>query len=155
MKRKLGFTAAMVVALAMMGYAQQKPDFSGTWTLDQEKSEMGQGGGGRMMMGGGSMTIKQTADALTVERQGRGGNTMSTEYKLDGTESDVPMGRGGTAKAKAHWDGSTLVIETTGEGPNGPMTQKSSYSLAADGTLVVESTGRNGNTRKLVYKKAS
>ena len=33
MRRKLGLTAALVVALAVAGYAQ-KPDFSGTWTPD-------------------------------------------------------------------------------------------------------------------------
>ena len=33
MKRKLGLTAVLVVALAVAGYAQ-KPDFSGVWTPD-------------------------------------------------------------------------------------------------------------------------
>ena len=33
MRRKLAMTAALVVALAVAGYAQ-KPDFSGTWTPD-------------------------------------------------------------------------------------------------------------------------
>ena len=33
MRRKLGLTAVLVVALAVAGYAQ-KPDFSGTWTPD-------------------------------------------------------------------------------------------------------------------------
>ena len=40
MKRKLALTAALVVALAVAGYAQ-KPDFSGTWTPDVA----GRGGG--------------------------------------------------------------------------------------------------------------
>jgi hypothetical protein len=30
MKRKFGMAAALVVALAVSGYAQKKPDFSGT-----------------------------------------------------------------------------------------------------------------------------
>lgn len=154
MKRKLGFAAALVVAVAMVGYAQSQPDFSGTWTLDTSKSEMGEmGGGGRMGRGmmGGPVTITQTADALTIEREGRNG-TMKTEYKLDGTETEVRAGRGGMGKAKAHWDGATLVIETTAEGMNGPMTIKETRSLAADGTMVVERETRRG-TMKLVYAK--
>lgn len=157
MKRKLGLTAALVCAMALVGYAQSKPDFSGTWTLDASKSEMGDmGGGGRMGGGrgmmGGPITITQTADTLTIAREGRGGNTMTATYKLDGTETEVRAGRGGTAKAKAHWEGSNLVIETTAEGPNGSMTMKETRSLAADGTMVVERDTRRG-TMKLVYTK--
>jgi len=161
MRRKLGITAALVVALAMAGYAQKKPDFSGTWTLDTEKSDpmpqrQGGGGGGGGGMGAVPMTIKQTADALTIERTFNG-NTNSTSYTLDGTEKEIQMmGRGGqptTAKAKAKWDGDKIVIETTREGQNGPVTTKAKYSL--DGAnLVVETETANG-TRKSVYKKTT
>src|SRR6476646_9904103 len=103
MRRKLGLTAALVVALAVAGYAQ-KPDFSGTWTPDVDPNAAaapaGGGGGGRG--GGGPMTVKQTADSLSVERQGRNG-AMTTTYKLDGSEQDVQMGQG-TAKVSAKWD---------------------------------------------------
>ena len=68
----------------------------------------GGGGGGRGMAG--PMTVKQTADSLTVERQGRNG-AMSMVYKLDGSESEITMGQM-TAKATAKWDGSKLVITT-------------------------------------------
>ncbi|HET7618303.1 MAG TPA: hypothetical protein VFK20_07325 [Vicinamibacterales bacterium] len=157
MKRKLGLTAALVCAMALVGYAQSKPDFSGTWTLDASKSEMGDmgggGGGGRMGRGmmGGPITITQTADALTIEREGRNG-PMKTTYKLDGTETEVRAGRGATGKAKAHWEGSNLVIETTAEGPNGSMTIKETRSLAADGTMVVARETPRG-AMKLVYTK--
>ena len=78
----------------------QKPDFSGTWTLDPAASEAaapaappawrGGGGGGRGGGRGGGLgqggTVKQTADALTVERT-MGENKVTSTYKLDGTES--------------------------------------------------------------------
>src|SRR4029079_10781120 len=70
MRRKLGLTAVLVVALAVAGYAQ-KPDFSGTWAPDVDPAAAapaGGGGGGRG--GGGPMTVKQTATELSVERQG-------------------------------------------------------------------------------------
>ena len=152
MRRKLAMTAALVVALAVAGYAQ-KPDFSGTWTLDAEASGMtgggapggGGGGGGRGMMG--PMTVKQSGDTLSIERQGPNG-AMTTTYKLDGTETEVPM-RGGTAKASAKWDGSKLVITTKTE--NGDQTQ--TWSLAGS-TLTIERTGGRGPA-KAVYKKTT
>jgi hypothetical protein len=132
----------LTVALALVGYAQ-KPDFSGTWT--PEPAADAGGGGGRGMMG--PLTVKQTADALTVERQGRNGQ-MSTTYKLDGSETEVTMGQF-TAKASAKWDGSKLVITTKTE--QGENTQ--TWSLAGD-TLTVERTGGRGPA-KVTYKKTT
>src|SRR3989442_8205457 len=113
MKRKLGMTAAIVVALAISGYAQKKPDFSGAWAPDQAATDAanaatttaappaGGGGGGGGRGGGGPMTIKQTADSLAIERAGRGGGApVTTTYKLDGSEQEVAMGQA-TAKVKA------------------------------------------------------
>ena len=103
------------------------------------------GGGGRGMMG--PMTVKQTADTLTVESTGRNGVQTRT-YKLDGTESDIAMGQM-TAKATAKWDGSKLVITTKTD--QGEQTQ--TWSLAGS-TLTVERTGGRGPA-KTVYKKTT
>jgi hypothetical protein len=145
MRRKLGLTAALVVALAVAGYAQQ-PDFSGTWTPEPAADAAAGGGGGRGMAG--PMTVKQTATELSIERN-MGGNAMTTSYKLDGTETDVPAGRGGTAKASAKWDGSKLVITTKTQ--NGDQTQ--TWSLA-DGKLTIERTGGRGPSTT-TYKKTT
>ena len=156
MNRTLGITAALVVALAVSGYAQKKPDLSGTWTVDTEKSDPAAapgGGGGRGFMGmTGPITIKQTADSVSIESQGRQG-AMTRSYKLDGTETEIPMGPV-TAKGKAKWDGDKLVIETTREGQNGTVTTSASYSLNSDGTLTVVMKTPQGE-RKSVYKKTT
>ena len=147
MRRKLAMTAALVVALAVAGYAQ-KPDFSGTWAPDVDPAAAapaGGGGGGRG--GGGPMTVKQTATELSVERQGRNG-AMTTTYKLDGSEQDVQMGQG-TAKVSAKWDGNKLVITTKTEQGEGTQT----WSLA-DGKLTIDRTGGRGPS-KTVYKKTT
>lgn len=153
MKRaRIGLIAAAILAVATVAWAQ-KPDFSGTWTLDPEASGAapaagtGGGGGQRGGGGGGPMTVKQTADTLSVERQGRQG-AMTTVYKLDGSESKITMGQNeGTAVAK--WDGNKLVITTkAGENEN---TQ--TWSLAG-GVLTIERAGARG-TSKAVYKKTT
>lgn len=164
MYRKLALTAVLAVALAVTGYAQKK-DFSGTWTLDTEATTAANptppagGGGGRMGGGGGRgmagpMTIKQTADALTIERQGPNG-PISTVYKLDGSEFEVTQGRGGAAKAKAKWDGDKLAIEINRTGQDGtPVTSWTIYALDDKGQLWVENKTANGS-RKSVYKKTT
>ena len=148
MRRKLGLTAVLVVALAVAGYAQ-KPDFSGTWTPEPDPAAAaapaGGGGGGRG--GGGPMTVKQTADTLSIERQTQNG-PATTSYKLDGTETDITMGQM-TAKASAKWDGSKLVITTKSE--RGEQTQ--TWSLA-DGKLTIARTGGRGPSTT-TYKKST
>ena len=152
MKRaRVAVIAAAILAVATVAFAQ-KPDFSGTWTLDPEASGAPPagtgGGGGGMRGGGGPMTVKQTADTLTIDRQGRGGGTMSTTYKLDGSESDITMGQM-TAKASAKWDGNKLVITTKTEQGENVQT----WSLAG-GVLTIEATGGRGPSKR-VYKKST
>jgi hypothetical protein len=147
MKRTLVMTAVFVAALAISGYAQKKTDFSGTWAPDvAPDAAAAPAGGGRG--GGGPMTVKQTADTLSVETQGRNG-PQTRSYKLDGSETEMPMGQM-TAKVTAKWDGDKLVITTkTDQGE-----QTATWSLAADGKLTVDRTGGRGPS-KTVYKKST
>jgi len=151
MKRaRIGVIAAAVLAVATMAFAQ-KPDFSGSWTLDPEASGMTGGGGGGGRMGGmaGPMVVKQSGDTLTTETT-RGENKITLTYKLDGSEStNTVMGRNGSMEQKstAKWDGSKIVITTTTA--NGESTQ--TWSMEG-GNLVIEGTGGRGPTKR-VYKK--
>jgi hypothetical protein len=158
MKRaRVGIIAAAIFAVASVAFAQ-KPDFSGTWTLDPEASGApaggGGGGGGRGggALGNGPAVVKQTADTLTIERT-MGDNKVTLTYKLDGTESkNTMMGRGGTpmeSVSTAKFDGTKLVI-TTKAGEN-ESTQ--TWSLAGS-VLTVESTGGRGPSKR-VYKKTT
>jgi len=158
-------TAALLAAFATApALAQAKPDFSGAWKMNAEKSDpMGGGGGGG---GGGGMmrdavtTITQTATELTLVTK-FGENSRTSTYKLDGSESVNAGMRGGETKSKAKWDGATLVLEHVRNmsGPNGDMQMMSKEvrSLSADGktmTVVTTSQGPNGEmTRKMVYDK--
>jgi hypothetical protein len=155
---RVGIIATAVLAVATMAFAQ-KPDFSGTWTLDEAATGApagGGGGGGGGRGGGGGLgmgaTVKQTADALTYERA-FGDNKITLTYKLDGSESkNTMMGRGGQqveSVSTAKWDGSKLTI-TTKAGEN-ESTQV--WSLAGN-VLTIETTNARG-TQKRVYKKTT
>ena len=174
MKRaRVGIMAAAVFAVAALAFAQAKPDFSGTWTLDPEASGMaapggapggapaGTGGGGGRGGGGGTLgagpaTVKQTGDTLTIERT-MGENKVVTTYKLDGTESkNTMMGRGGTpmeSVSVAKFDGGKLTI-TTKRDMGGQMVETTETWSVAGSVLTIESTGGRGPAKR-VYKKTT
>ncbi len=151
MKKIALLVVVMALAVAGLSFGQAKPNFSGTWALDTAKSDQM---GGRQGGGGGApapMTVKQTATELTQEMT-RGGNTMTTVYKLDGTES-INKTQRGESKSIAKFDGAKLVIKTVAEGPNGSMEATATWSLSEDGKelTIVRSTQRGD--MKQVYTK--
>ena len=146
-RARIAVIAAAILAVATVAFAQ-KPDFSGTWTPEPEAGATAPTGGGAGMRGGGGpMTVKQTADTLSIERT-MGGNAVTTTYKLDGSESKVTMGQAeGTATAK--WDGNKLVITTKA----GDRETTQTWSMEG-GNLVIERTGGRGPS-KTTYKKST
>lgn len=147
----------------------QKPNFSGTWTFNQQKSELGQvaqGGQRGFGMGGGTLNITQSGNTLTIdrvfERQGEK-RTTTTKYTLDGKESVNSTGRG-SSKSTAVWssDNKSLTISTTRSFEFNDQRRESKsvevWTLADGGkSLVINSTRsiQQGGERKskLVYDK--
>ncbi len=93
----------------------------------------------------GPMSVKQTADTLTVERTA-GENKIVQTYKLDGTESvNTQAGRGGNSveiKSVAKWDGSKLVITSKRPGQDGAIVESTATWSVAGGVLTIESDRR-------------
>ena len=175
-------TLVVAIALAALVAAPaqaQTPDFSGTWRLDRDASDMpdrgagprgGRGGGpgrgarrggGPGAFGGpaGTLVITQSADLLTIEQQTpRGGRAVS--YRLDGGES-TSAGPRGDLVTSSSWDGPTLLTVGTMQmsTPRGEFSMDiiEQRSLSADGrTLTLQSVrmlpfGEVAST--LVYRK--
>jgi hypothetical protein len=158
MKRaNIGIIATAVLAVATIALAQAKPDFSGSWAPEADPAAAAPtgGGGGRGMMAG-PMTVKQTADTLTVERTA-GENKIVSNYKLDGSESTNTMqGRGGAVEVKsvAKWDGSKLVITSKRPGQDGAMVETTATWSVAGGVLTIENAGGRGPSKQ-TYKKTT
>jgi len=162
MKKTL-FLAAFVCLLAVSAFAQNKKDFSGSWTLDTSKSKLDE----RMRIEAMTMTVAQTDKDIKVETatkrmpppadagggggmgggmgrgggmRGMGGDTNFT-YTLDGKETSVnqetPMGAMPVKlKAEMEKDGKLkLSSSRTFNTPNGEMTMttKETWSLSEDG----------------------
>ena len=171
MKRVLTLAAlAVLLGAPAATVSAQGTDFSGTWNLDRDSSELPQGRGGGGRGGGGrggrgrlmaeTLVITQTAASVTVEQQSDG-QSRSIEYALDGSETTVQQGNG-TLTVSASWDGATLVTEgtqsiETGRG-NFTLDLTERRTLSSDGrTLTIETTRgtpRGSQTFRLVYQKA-
>ena len=152
MKKIALLVLVMALAVAGSSFAQAKADFSGKWApkVDANAAPPA-GGGGRGGMGGGPMTVKQTATELTQERT-MGETTMTTVFKLDGTES-VNKTQRGESKSTAKFDGGKLVVKTVSEGANGPQEATATWSLSGDGKelTILNVTARGERTT--VYTK--
>ncbi|HYN07689.1 MAG TPA: hypothetical protein VES67_09885 [Vicinamibacterales bacterium] len=111
------------------------------------------GGGGGMRSGGtGPVPMSITADANTFTV---GSGETTTTYRLDGTATTNETPRG-QVTVKASWQGDRVVIETTNQGPSGPMVSTATWYLEGD-ALVRETSapGPNGEAilRKTYFKR--
>src|SRR4029079_213671 len=98
MRRKLAMTAALVVALAVAGYAQ-KPDFSGTWTPDVDPAAAAAGGGRRRgagRRGGGRRRWRRPwhgrSDDREADRERYLGRASGPERRHDDRVQDRRVG---------------------------------------------------------------
>ena len=122
------FVPLAILAMAALATpaTAQGTDFSGTWRLDADASELPDfGGGGRRLFGGGrrqgggggglggarTLVIVQTPAMLIIEQQSDGGSRAVT-YRLDGEES-TNSGPRGAQTTVSRWDGAALVTEGT------------------------------------------
>ena len=132
-----------------------KANFSGTWTLNEGKSTIPQGGGQRM--GGREFTVTQEANLLTQTRTSQDGTTRATKYNLDGTESVNTFGEF-ESKSTAKWsaDGKSLTITTKSNFNGNERTSTAVWSLTDAKTLSIVSTrqGQDGEVKStMVYDK--
>ncbi len=146
MKPKLVISCAVaVLCLFQIALALPKPDFSGTWVMDVNRSFSNSPGLEQTLM------VVQTGDQIKVEsklKTQQGEQTINEAYTLDGKEVEfTPPGTqpGAKGKRKAAWlsDGRRIVIEdfVTSDSPSGPVTRKTTrkWTLSIDGgTLTVD-----------------
>jgi hypothetical protein len=160
MRRSL-LLLALAALLPISAAGAQTPDFSGTWKINLIKSDAAPAGrGGQQMdMSNVTLTITQTAEALTIVQAGMGPERTTTYY-LDGRESTNAAMRG-EMKSTSRWDGATLVTDgsATMDTPNGTRTITTTEvrSLSDDGkTLTVTTTSESPmgkRTNKRVFDK--
>jgi len=145
-------------------FAQDKPNFSGNWILNEGKSQMGEGRG---RMAASKIKISQDDNAITLEKTSArptGEEFTSKEtITLDGKECVNTIFDNRTRKSTANWsaDGKLLTINSTSvfERDGNTMEIKSVeiFKLSDDGnTLSIDATSsspRGERKQTLVYDK--
>lgn len=140
-------TAKVVIALLSvlcLGLAADKPNFSGTWTLDKDKSFSNPPGLEQ------AMTITHSGDQIKLEgkqKSARGELDLNESYTLDGKETEFtpPSPPNAKGKRKAYWlpDNKRFLVEDEikSDSPEGAVTQHITrkWQLSADGsTLTID-----------------
>jgi hypothetical protein len=138
-------------------FAQGKPDFSGTWTLDTAKSDMGQGrASAQAPTRTVTVVIKQTPGALVIDRKA-GERVETATLKLDGSESINKSPSGQDIKSTSQWVGSTLVTKSMMATGEGTAETSDVRSLSADGKVMTidmtRKTPRGDVRQKLIYNR--
>ncbi len=150
--------ARVLTALVMVcgfALAADKPNFSGTWTLQTAKSDFGS-------------FPPPTKSTLKVDHQDpklnftsiaeteMGEQTIELKLLTDGTETTNEV-MGMQVKTTAKWDGSAIAMQSKVTTPNGDVTLDERWSLADDGkTLTIDRKWTGGfgeTTQKLVHAK--
>ncbi len=104
MKRfSVGVLAAAIALAASPAVAQQKPNFSGSWTINQGKSNFGAVPTPmitrKIVHAEPSLTIDEEQDSQPTQRK----------YVTDGSQSTFSAS-GAEVKTSAKWEGNTLVV---------------------------------------------
>ena len=126
----------LVAVLATFAAAADKPDFSGAWKLDPDKSNFGPMPAPDKM----ERKVSHKDPSLSVDesRSGAQGDmAMSFKYTTDGKESTNSF-MGQDMKSTAAWDGSALVINSKADFGGAEVKITSKWSLSADGKVLTD-----------------
>lgn len=139
-------TLALTCVLATTASAQARPDLSGTWVFDQQKT-MQPGPDGKVVLAamlGERVVVQQTDTAITLRITFQGDIVVAV-YDLTGAESKNVSPGDITVLSRASWKGDRLVVDSTSESlhEGKPITVQTSRVMWIDkaGDLIVERTG--------------
>jgi hypothetical protein len=133
---------------SLLAPAQTRPDFSGSWEFDREKTmKQPPSPDGRLVIAamlGDEFVANQDNLALhlTIKAMGQ---TVNASYKLDGSESRNISPGDIVVLSRAQWEGDKLVIRSTSTSSDRgkPVTVDTTRTLwlGEDGSLYMQRTG--------------
>lgn len=156
---------AVVLGLGSAAGFPDPPDFSGTWVLNRDKSDLpggpgegeGRGGGGPRGLSMERLVIHQDAEGIHVQPGGEGADYT---LKPGAGVQTISMGRG-TLEVEARWDNGRLWVRQVQQRdtPRGSMRleQEQSWELSADGRVLTQQikmkTPRGERSATRVFEK--
>ena len=138
-RKKFVLTLCAVAGLALgMGQAQAKPNFSGDWKLNVDKSNFGP------MPAPTTMNQKIGHDdpklKVAVDQTGAQGDVnYEVTYTTDGKET-INTIREMETKSTAKWEGDALIVNTTLNAGGADITIKAKWTLSEDGKTFTNSS---------------
>src|SRR5262245_27632005 len=124
MPRHVANLVAVLLCAVTVLAAQRRPDFSGTWQVDLDRSKGASPANANMIV-----VITQDAKTMTIAQKG----LPTVVYNLDGTPAkNTHVGRGGDATFTSAWEGDKLVTTVTG----GQEGQKETRFIDSTGQMV-------------------
>lgn len=159
MKMSGKLLSAVIVSALLCSFTFLQVSFSGTWSLNESKSELGQFGA---RVAATKMVVDQKADGITITRTTNGSDAAET--LVDGKEAESTVFNGmGKRKSTIKWtadrNGFSINANTALDRNGQTMEIKSAetWSLSADGkVLTIQnniSTPQGDITTKAVYEK--
>ena len=146
---------AIILSVVAVSVQAQTPDFSGTWRLDEAKSNIvATAGIVGLIPAGAPKTLHITQPSngsLVIESQV---NEAHVRIYKPGRETSTPAGQGGSVTMTMKWDGRMVTSEGALKNASGETTTvKEVLSLSADGTAMTLQTTVGANSSTMVYTK--
>ena len=140
------FTTLLFVASAS---AHQHTALNGTWTLVPAQSDFA----GQPVIQTGSVTIYERDGDITVSRSFKYEGASDTFFYRDLTDSEnnATIHTGKELKTKTRWDHDVLKVTNTST-QSGAITLET-YTLAADGTMLVSVVRPEHKSISLVFQR--
>ena len=128
-------TAALLLPLVL--YAQTPPDYSGSWSMDLDRSQSAQQGEPIKTV---TFVITQSVGQVRIETN-RGSQKENVLYPLTKSRASGSAAPGSSGQPEAYWDGDRLVTETQRTVSGQTVTVKEVRSLGPGGVdMTVETT---------------
>jgi len=142
-------TGAVLTTLlfACSAFARDHSAINGTWTLVPAKSDFS----GQPVVQTGTVTIHDRQGIIIVSRRFVYQGATETFFYSDdtGTQNNATIKSGKDIKSKTRWDHDVLKVTTTQSG----ATTLESYTLAADGTMIVSVLRPDHKPVSLVFRR--
>ena len=159
MRETLVLSIALALGAHTIALAQAKPDFSGTWRLNQARSSRAVVGNTPDIPFPSQIEVQQSATDISILGTSVRQQPVSAVFTLDGSKANVKTPEGITETGEARLEGQTLIVTSkrSFSSPAGDVVVefKEVWNLDA-GALTIEKTrtqSGESSTQKAVYDK--
>jgi hypothetical protein len=137
-KRSLAISLTLLLMAAM--YGQTRPDFSGTWKQNMEKSPTKTS----LKSYANKIELQDASLKIVVTTVGDHGENSFTRSYTIGKEDKSQDREGDQFTTNVKWEGKTLVIDTVEKEHDATLTSKEIWTLSDDGKTLTKSIHRSG-----------